>query len=338
MLVCSVLILRICVKDNILYIYLDCIVTFSEPHLISSGVFRFLFFLILVSAALSAGASEPFIGTLCNTKGRAIKGVKVYVHNPKETVKSGKKGEFKFDGVNPGDTIHISYKGKVHSFAVNGRHDIMFVVGEDGRIFEKDNYVGDAFHGHLFDYKGKPIRGAVVYSRDPFDYVKSDRDGNFLLDNIVSTDTLHIKHEGYIHDIAMDGSKGMYIKIQRSHGRRIGGDLVSTGAGMVDVRQYNGPRAVRTAKELEAMGTSDLALAMLGMKGVTVGRDKDGKPEVFIRNRRNPQWILDGIRMTEMPDLTVMEVEKIEVLHDGGMYGLGAWSGVVNITTKGSSR
>ena len=299
---------------------------------------KLLFSLLLVVSALAAGATEPFIGTLRNTKGKPVKGVKVYLHNPKDAVKSDKNGEFKLEDLASGDTIHISYKNMIHSFAVDNRQDIMFVVGEDNRIFEIGNYVGETFHGHLFDYKGKPIRGVVVYTSDPFDYVKSDRDGNFLLDNVVDTDTVHIKHDGYIHDIAMDGSKGMYIKIQRSHGRRIGGDLVSTGAGMVDVRQYNGPRAVRTAKELEAMGTSDLALAMLGMKGVTVGRDKDGKPEMLISNRRNPLWILDGIRMTEMPDLTVMEVEKIEVLHDGGMYGLGAWSGVVNITTKGSSR
>ena len=139
---------------------------------------KLLFSLLLVVSALAAGATEPFIGTLRNTKGKPVKGVKVYLHNPKDAVKSDKNGEFKLEDLASGDTIHISYKNMIHSFAVDNRQDIMFVVGEDNRIFEIGNYVGETFHGHLFDYKGKPIRGAVVYTSDPFDYVKSDRDGN----------------------------------------------------------------------------------------------------------------------------------------------------------------
>ncbi|MDE6645213.1 MAG: carboxypeptidase-like regulatory domain-containing protein [Muribaculaceae bacterium] len=281
-------------------------------------------------------ASEPFIGTLRSTNGRAMKGIKVFVDNPKEAVKSDKNGEFKLEDVAPDDSIRVVYKKKIHSFAVNDRKDVMLVVGEDGRIFDKDNYIGETFHGHLVDYKGKPIRGAVVYTTDPFDYVKSNSEGKFLIDNIVETDTIHVKHDGYIHDIAMDGSKGMFIKIMRNTGRQVKRDLVNTGAGMMDARDYNGPRAVRTSKELEAMGTQDIALAMQGMKGVKVGRKKNGSYSVSVRGG-SPMWILDGIRMSEMPDLTVMEVEKIEVLHDGGMYGIGGFGGVVNITTKGSN-
>ncbi|MDE6543725.1 MAG: carboxypeptidase-like regulatory domain-containing protein [Muribaculaceae bacterium] len=302
---------------------------------------RFASFIFAVAAVLTVMASEPFIGTLRSTNGRALKGIKVFVDNPKEAVKSDKNGEFKLEGVAPDDSIRVVYKKKIHSFAVNDRKDVMLVVGEDGRIFDRDNYVGETFHGHLVDYKGRPIRGAVVYTTDPFDYVKSNSEGKFLIDNIVETDTIHVKHDGYIHDIAMDGSKGMFIKILRDTGRQVKRDLVNTGAGMMDVRDYNGPRAVRTSKELEAMGTQDIALAMQGMKGVTVSRnknpmDRQAKYEVYVRGG-SPMWILDGIRMAEMPDLTVMEVEKIEVLHDGGMYGIGGFGGVVNITTKGSN-
>ena len=295
--------------------------------------------LISVFCVITQSASEPFIGTLRSTTGKPLKGVKVYVQNKKNTVKSDKKGEFKFNDINPDDSIYIDYKGKTHSFAVNSRQDMMLVVGEDNRIFEKDNYTGETFHGHLIDYKSKPIRGAIIYASDPFDYVKSDADGNFLIDNIEPTDTIHIKYDGYIHDIAMDGSKGMYIKILRATGRRADVDLVNTGAGMMDARDYNGPRAVRTAKELEMMGTQNLVFAMQGMKGVTLSppNKPNGSYKVYVRNG-TPLWILDGIRMPEMPDnIMVSEIEKIEVLHDGGMYGLGAMGGVVVITTKGSN-
>ena len=287
---------------------------------------------MLFRSALSAGASYPFIGTLRNTKGKPIKGVKVFLHTPKDAVRSDKNGEFKFEDVDSTDFIYIDYKGKEYGFAMNGRHDIMLVVGEDNRIFDKDNYVGETFHGHLIDYKGKPIRGAVVYGSDPFDYVKSDRDGNFLLDNVVDTDTVHIKHDGYIHDIAMDGSKGMYIKIQRSHGRRIDDDIIDTGVGYMRLRDYNGPYSKMTSKQLEACGTSNIAQALNWMPGVTVS--PDGK--IWIRGGWcSPLWVVDGVA-TNPVDLTVMEVKSIVVLKDGAAYGTRAGGGVIVVTTKGS--
>ncbi|MDE6544356.1 MAG: TonB-dependent receptor plug domain-containing protein [Muribaculaceae bacterium] len=295
----------------------------------------FISFMLAAVAGLTLMASEPFIGTVRNTRGRAMKGVKVYVTNPKKAVKSDKKGEFRFDNITPGDSIHVIYNKKIHGFAVNDRRDVMLVVGEDGRIFERDNYVGDSFHGHLVDYKGKPIRGAVVYTTDPFDYVKSNSEGKFLIDNIVETDTIHVKHDGYIHDIAMDGSKGMFIKIMRNTGRRAETDLVNTGAGLVDARYYNGPRAVMTEEQLERVGTQNLAEAMSGMRGVTVVRVKNGEYAVQVRGG-SPLWIVDGVRMNGTPELMVVEIKQIEVLHDGGLFGIGGFGGVVNITTKGS--
>ena len=297
---------------------------------------HFISFILAAVATLGTVASEPFIGTLRNTKGRAMKGVKVYVTDPKDAVKSDKKGEFKLENVTPDDSIRVVYKNKIHSFAVNDRKDVMLVVGEDGRIFDKDNYIGDTFHGHLVDYKGKPIRGAVVYTTDPFDYVKSNSEGKFLIDNIVETDTIHVKHDGYIHDIAMDGSKGMFIKIMRNTGRRVDSELINTGAGLVDARYYNGPRSVITAEELEKTGTQDLLEAMKMMRSVTIGETDEGERFLSLRLGASPLWIVDGVRMSRMPDITVMEVKKIEILYDGSMYGVGAWGGVVNVTTKGS--
>lgn len=293
---------------------------------------RLLLSLLLAVSALAAGATEPFIGTLRNTKGKPVKGVKVFLHTPKDAVKSDKNGEFKFEDVDSTDFIHIGYKGREYGFAVNGRHDMMLVVGEDNRIFEKDNYVGETFHGHLIDYKGKPIRGAVVYGRDPFDYVKSDRDGNFLLDNVEPTDTLHIKHDGYIHDIAMDGSKGMYIKILRATGHIIDDDIINTGVGYMRLRNYNGPYSKMTSKQLEACGTSNIAQALNWMPGVTVS--PGGK--IWIRGGWcSPLWVVDGV-VTGPVDLTVMEVKSIVVLKDGAMYGSRGAGGVIIITTKGT--
>lgn len=53
---------------------------------------KFVTVLLAVAAALSAVASEPFIGTLRNTKGKPIKGVKVFLHTPKDDVKHRSMG------------------------------------------------------------------------------------------------------------------------------------------------------------------------------------------------------------------------------------------------------
>lgn len=298
-----------------------------------------IIFLIVIS--LTTSAEELFIGKLLNTKGKPLKGVRVYVQNQKEAVKSDKKGEFKIANINSLDSIHISYKDKIHVIAVDGRTDMQLIIGEDNRIFEKSDYTGETFHGHLIDYKGKPIRGAIVYTNDPFDYVKSDADGNFLIDNIEPTDTIHIKYDSYVHDIAMDGSKGMYIKILRGAGRRTNSESINTGAGAIDSHYYNGPRTVKTAKELEATGHSDLLLAVSQMPGVSYvwPQKSDDKPNVSIRHSQwPPLWIIDGVEMTECPDfLTVIEVEKVEILPDGAGFGTRGAGGVILITTKGSN-
>lgn len=195
----------------------------------------------------------------------------------------------------------------------------------------------DSFHGTLVNYKGKPIKNAKIYVHDPDKYVKSNKSGVFKIDDIEADDTIHIKYLGYIHDIPVDGSAGMFIKINKEP---VKGEYIDIGAGMVDLASYNGPIAIRTSKELEAMGTSNLAEAMVGMKGVrvtfpkTVGNN-DGV-SVSLRGGK-PLWVLDGVKMEDYPYISVMEVEKIVVLHDGGMLGLGGYGGVIIVTTKGSN-
>ena len=289
-------------------------------------------FLFAAVAGLTLMASEPFIGTLRNTKGHPIKGIKVYLNDSREVVKSDKNGEFTLDSVRPADILHVSYKGKIQDVVVSDKHRMHLIVGEDNRVFEKEAYTGESFHGTLLNHKGKGIRGAMVYASDPFDYVRSDRDGKFVLDNVHPDDTLHVRHDGYLHDIAMDGSKGMYIIIGRNNGRRESDEEVNIGAGSVRLRDYNGPYSKMTAKQLEATGETFIADALKWMPGVITFNGK-----ISIRNSMwTPLWIVDGV-ITDPEGLTVMEVESVIVLKDGAAYGTRGGGGVIVVTTKGSN-
>ncbi|MDE6544357.1 MAG: TonB-dependent receptor plug domain-containing protein [Muribaculaceae bacterium] len=293
------------------------------------------FFAALIFAAvagLTLMASEPFIGTLRNTKGQPLKGIKVYLNDSREVVKSDKNGEFTLDSVRPNDILHVNYKGKIQDVLVTDKQRMHLIVGEDNRVFEKEAYTGESFHGTLLNHKGKGIRGAMVYASDPFDYVRSDRDGKFVLDNVHPDDTLHIRHDGYLHDIAMDGSKGMYIIIGRNNGRRESDEEVNMGFGTMRMRDYNGPYSMMNAKQLEATGETDLTKALRWIPGIT---ERDGRIRVGNLNTE-PMWIIDGFPASPL-DVSVIEVKSVVVLKNGMEYGSRGAGGVIIVTTKWSS-
>lgn len=286
----------------------------------------------LVVAISGMVASEPLTGTLRNTKGQPLKGIKMSVNESSETVKSDRNGEFTFDAINPGDILHINYKDKISDIVVSEKNTIHLIVGEDNRVFERESYTGESFRGTLLNHKGKGIRGAMVYASDPFDYVRSDREGKFVLDNVHPDDTLHVRHDGYLHDIAMDGSKGMFIIIGRNNGRRESDQEVNMGAGSVRLRDYNGPYSMMTAKQLESTGEIDLAMALKWMPGVMISNGG-----ITVRNAPwKPVWIIDGLISHDYPGIMVMEVESVVVLKDGAAYGTIGGGGAVVVTTKGS--
>lgn len=194
--------------------------------------------------------------------------------------------------------------------------------------------------GTLVNYKGKPITKAKIYTRDRKKSVKPNYKGEFLLKDVEPEDTLHIEYFGEVHDLPIDGVAGMFIKINKKPVKGAK-DGVNMGAGTIRASDYNGPRSVMNAQRLQETATQDLLQAMTAMPGVTYAHGDSQKgisDNISIRNSQfKPLWILDGIQMTDPPDITVMEIESIEVLADGAMYGTRAAGGVVIITTKATA-
>ena len=210
----------------------------------------------------------------------------------------------------------------------NREEDLVEEAGRDGMTF-----TSKPFKGQLFDYKNKPIKNARVFTHNPKRYVKTDREGRFALYEVLTTDTIYVKWKGEYYDIPVEGN-GMVVKFGKDYPKHR--DFVDTGKGLIDARLYNGPRDVRTAKQLEATGESDLIKALKGVSSVLTYYDKDGKLKISIRQGGDPLWIVDGVEMTEFPDITVMEVERVEILKDGALYGTRGMNGVIVVTTKGS--
>lgn len=201
-------------------------------------------------------------------------------------------------------------------------------------IVEEVELMTKPFRGRLFDYKNKPIKKAKVFSRNSSRYVTTDSEGKFLLYGVHDSDTVFVKWKGEIYDIPVEGNNGSVIKFGKDYPKHR--DFVDTGKGLMDAGLYNGSRDVRTAKQLEATGESDLIQSLKGVVGVHTYYDKDGKSKISIRQMGDPLWIVDGVEMTEFPEITVMEVERVEILKDGSFYGTRGMNGVIVVTTKGS--
>lgn len=197
------------------------------------------------------------------------------------------------------------------------------------------------FNGMLYDFKGKPIKGAKIYVHNPRHYAKSDKLGRFGLTDVKGNDTLHIVYKGEVYDVEVNGAKGMSIKIEE---RRAVGiedeELVLAGMGYVKKREYLGPLGSVTGEQLAATGESDLLKAMRGMiPGVHVVETSSGI-NVNVRNSTSfnagtsPLWVIDGMETKIPPSLTVMEVEKVDVIKDGAGYGVRGANGVIVVTLK----
>lgn len=201
----------------------------------------------------------------------------------------------------------------------------------------------EPFNGLLLDLEGKPVKGAKIYVHNPKQYAKSDKKGQFGLTDVKPTDTIHVVVKKQVYAIPVNGSKGMRITVGDITAKGVEDQqLVDAGIGYVKKREYLGPRSGVTGEQLVATGQSDLIQAMRGLiPGVQVV-DTESGANVNVRNstsfnaESSPLWVVDGAESKNPPSLTVLEVEKVEVIKDGAGYGTRGANGVIIVTLKGA--
>lgn len=202
-------------------------------------------------------------------------------------------------------------------------------------------FASEPFNGLLLDLSGKPVNGAKVYVHNPKQYAKSDKEGRFGLTDVKPTDTLHVIVKKTTYEIPVNGSKGMRITVGDLTAKGAEDqDIIAMGAGFVKKREYLGPQSGVTGEQLAATGQSDFIKAMRGMiPGVSLTPDETNlvvRNSMSVNSNSAPLWIVDGSESLTPPSLTVMEIEKVEVLKDGAMYGTRGANGVIIVTLKGT--
>ena len=203
----------------------------------------------------------------------------------------------------------------------------------------------DVMRGVILSEKGKPVRRMNVWIKNSLDGVKTDKQGAFILQGLNEKDTLIIsvskKQDAVIplfkrgDSLTITLKKNEFILKDNSHEFAIPYSNKTLMA-------FN-PN-VLTRRQIEQSGANSLYDLLRGnLPGVTVS-DVNGSTLVTIRGgssfdlNNEPLFIIDGVEYRSSYDaersVNVNDIQQLEVLSDGAMYGIKGANGAIVISTK----
>lgn len=199
------------------------------------------------------------------------------------------------------------------------------------------------FNGLLYDATGAPIKNAHVYLRNPKAYALSTRKGEFGLTDVAATDTLHVLIRKRLYTIPVDGRKSMKITIADEKNIQAEQDqqLIDIGYGFVRRREHTGAsEAFVSGKELQESGASSLIQALQGrVAGLDVTYEQ-GEWKCAMRGTRTlmgdstPLFVLDGFTTPSIDNINVFDIDYVEIMKDGSIYGSQGANGAIVVWTK----
>lgn len=199
--------------------------------------------------------------------------------------------------------------------------------------------------GSITDVQQKPIAGASVRIKDqPDKGTVSEDNGHFSLQTDIGS-TLIFSAVGYVSQELKAGPSGV-IDVQLQDSINHLNEVVVIGYGTVKKKDLTGAITSLKGSEMKTEGVSSLTKALQGkMPGVTVesaGGNPGSGTRILIRGvgtfgSATPLYIVDGVQVTNINNLSSTDIESIDVLKDASaaaIYGSRAANGVVLVTTK----
>ena len=199
--------------------------------------------------------------------------------------------------------------------------------------------------GVLLDAKQKPLKGTKIWRKNTTESIKTNDEGMFVFKQIYPTDTLIIpfsKRENAV--IAVNQNKEITVVLNKKNYSVISGDDTII-LNYIKVLRPIISSNILTHEQIEEMSANSLYdIFRSSIPGVTVSEGTKGQ-QIIIRGGNSfesglePLFIIDGAQYESSADadsrIVVNEIEKIEVLKDGGQYGIKGANGVIIITTIG---
>ena len=199
------------------------------------------------------------------------------------------------------------------------------------------------FNGIVYDLNGVPVKNARIYVKDERRYAQTNRKGQFGLTDVKADDTLHVVVKKVRYDIPVEGRKSIKIWLADQKTFRADEDqhLVDVGYGFVKRREHTGVSNGISGEELQRTGATNVLMALQGkIPGLNVSGSGFGEPNVSMRGvnsinlSQTPLFIVDGIEVTTLTNVSVWDVDYVEVLKDASIYGSRGANGAILVHTK----
>jgi len=198
--------------------------------------------------------------------------------------------------------------------------------------------------GTVSDANG-PLPGASVVVKGTTNGTTSDFDGKFIMDNVAADAVLQITFIGYkLKEVSVAGQATIDIILVEDADQLE--EIVVIGYGTKKKSLVTGAISSLDSKEIENASSPRVEQILQGrVSGVTV-TSTSGAPgsgaKVRIRGtgsngNSDPLYIVDGMKVSSMDNISPSDIANIEVLKDAAssaIYGTEGANGVVIITTK----
>lgn len=222
---------------------------------------------------------------------------------------------------------------------------ILFAITAIICVF-KANATIEPFNGLIVDGTGKPVKGVKVWVVSESNHSTSDKKGRFGFSSVEENDTIKLKVKKDIYRIPVAGRKSIKITLIDEQPKEYTEEpeLVDLGYGYIKRRERLSATSGITGAQLRASGASDILKALSGLvPGLNVASGPRGNADASnttIRGKSSlvssttPLFIVDGVIVDSFDGISIMSVDRVEVMKDGSIYGSRGASGVISVTTK----
>lgn len=203
-----------------------------------------------------------------------------------------------------------------------------------------------AIKGIVKDTSGEPVIGANVFVKGTTNGVITDIDGNYIVNDVKSTDVLVFSYIGYVSQEIKVNNQSI-INVTMNEDAQSLEEVVVVGYGTMKKKDITGSVATVNADALTIVPVSTATEALSGkMAGVQI-TTTEGSPDAEMKIRvrgggsitgdNTPLFIVDGFPVESISDIPASEIEDISVLKDASstaIYGSRGANGVIIVTTK----
>jgi TonB-linked SusC/RagA family outer membrane protein len=200
--------------------------------------------------------------------------------------------------------------------------------------------------GKITDQNGIPVPGATVQLKGTSAGQVADALGNYSITvNDPQSDRLIFSMLGFA-TVELSVSSGTVLDVKLQEDNTQLNEVVVVGYGTQRRKDLTGSVASVKGDAFKNQPITNATEALQGrIAGVNIVKNSgapDASPTIIIRgvsslNQPNPLYIVDGVRVTDISNINIQDIESMDVLKDAAsasIYGAAAAGGVVLVTTK----